>query len=288
MYPLDALLMFAIAIGWGMALSRRYNLRWSLWGIGAATFFLSQVVHLPLLAVVRKLLYGGAPPGGWEPSPAAFVGYALLLGLLAGLSEEILRYAVLRWWAREARSWKQALMFGAGHGGLEALILGALLLVNFFAMLAIRDVDLRTLVPADQLALAQAQVRAFWGVAWWMPLLGAWERFWTLPVHVFLAVLVMRAFTHRKRGYLLAAIGWHTLVDAGAVMAVQTWGAVPTEGLVTVFGGLSLLGIFLLREADPLTVEAASGEANPPENPSVLPLPLDVDDDTLENSRYLS
>ncbi len=282
-YPLAAVLMFAIAAGWGVFLARRFRLSWGLWGIGAATFFLSQVVHLPLLVLVNRAAYRGKPPSGWQPSPGAFLVYALALGLLAGLSEELLRYAVLRWWARDARSWKQALMFGAGHGGLEAIILGGLVLVNFFAMLAVRGMDLRAMVPANQLPLVQAQVRAFWNANWWMPLLGSWERFWTLPVHVFLAVLVMRAFTRRNAAYLGAAIAWHTLVDAGVVVAVRTWEALPTEGVVAVFGGLSLAGIFLLREPDQPAGEAAPEVAASPEGPRVPPFPAVVDDDSLED-----
>lgn len=288
-YPLDALLVFAIALLWGIALTRRYHLSWRLWWIGAATFFLSQVVHLPLLELVNRLVYHRAPPTDWQPAPLAFLGYALVLGLLAGLSEEGLRYAVLRWWAKDARSWRQALLFGAGHGGLEAILLGGLVLVNFFAMLALRGKDLSLLVPGDQLALAQAQVQAFWGVDWWLPLLGAWERFWTLPVHVFLAVLVMRTLTRHNVGYLLAAIGWHTLVDAGAVLAVRTWGAVPTEGIVTLLGLLSLIGVFLLREGGETDAPMRGSppqEAAPPERSPVSLPPFEVDPQSLDASRY--
>ncbi|GAB4521479.1 MAG: YhfC family intramembrane metalloprotease [Anaerolineales bacterium] len=285
-YPLNAALMFAIALSWGVVLTRCYRLGWRLWWLGAAAFFLSQVVHLPVLWLVNRLGYHGAPPSTWQSSPAAFARYALVLGVLAGLSEELLRYAVLRWWAKEARSWRQALLFGAGHGGLEAIILGALVLANFFSMFALRGKDLSLLVPAEQLPLAQAQVQAFWGVDWWLPLLGAWERFWTLPVHIFLAVLVMRSFTRRNGGYLLAAIGWHTLVDAGAVMVVSIWGVLPTEGVVTLMGAVSLWGIFALRETDPPETESVFDEAAPPKRESPPLPPLEVDAQSLDSSRY--
>ncbi len=285
-YPLDALLMFAIALAWGAVLTRRYRLGWLLWWAGAATFFLSQVVHLPLLALVNKLAYRGAPPSGWQPSPAAFAGYALVIGLLAGVCEEGMRYAVLRWWVKEARTWKEALLFGAGHGGLEAILVGVVVLLNFFSLLAIRGQDLSLLVPPERLELARGQVQAFWGVDWWVPLLGAWERFFTLPVHVFLAVLVMRALTRRNPVYLLAALGWHTLVDAAAVLAVRTWGALPAEGLVTLFGMASLLGAFFLREAEPPSGEGHLREARPSEGRGVPLSPPEATPEALEATRY--
>ncbi len=278
--------MFVFALGWGFLLTRRYALPWRLWWVGMATFFLSQVVHLPLLGLVNRSLYPDGPPFGWQPAPLAFAGYALLVGLLAALSEEGMRYAVLRWWATDARSWKQALLFGAGHGGLEAIGIGAFALANFVSMLAIRGQDLSALVPAEQLPQAQAQVQAFWGANWWLPLLGAWERFFTLPIHIFLAVLVMRAFTHDQPLWVLAAVAWHTLVNAAAVMVVQTWGVVPTEGVVMLLGLASLYGVARLREADPLPAAAASGESPPPSGDAVPLPPLEADAETLEATRY--
>lgn len=283
-FPLAALLILVFAAGWGVVLSRRFRLSWELWGIGALTFFISQAVHLPFLALVSRLAYPGGPPRGWEPSPAAFFGYAVIVGLLAGLCEEGARYLVLRYWATEARSWRQALMFGAGHGGLEAILVGGLMLVNFLSLLTMRGQDMSAALPSDKLA----QVQAFWETPWWAAFLGTWERFWTLPIQVFLAVLVMRAFTQRNSLWLGAAIGWHTLVDAGAVMAVSTWGAVPTEGLVAIFGALSFLGIFLLRETEPLLEEAASPKAQPLERESVPLPPPEATPESLEATRYES
>ncbi len=276
---LAALLIIAIGAGWGAVLARRFRLSWGLWGIGAATFFLSQAVHLPLLTVVNRLAYHNAPPAGWQPSPAAFAIYAAVLGLLAGLCEEVARYLVLRYWAVDARSWRQALMFGAGHGGLEAILIGGWMLVNFFSLLALRGG-----VPADKLA----QVQSFLETPWWMLFLGVWERFWTLPIHVFLAVLVMRAFTHRNAAWLGAAILWHTLVDAAAVAGVRTWGLPPTEGLVALLGALSLSGIFLLRETEPPLREPASLQAQPFERESVPLPPPEATPESLEATRYES
>jgi uncharacterized membrane protein YhfC len=175
-------------------------------------------------------------------------------------------------------------MFGAGHGGLEGILIGGLMLVNFLSILAASRPDVMVALPSDKLA----QVQAFWGTPWWAAFLGTWERFWTLPVQVFLAVLVMRAFTRRNSLWLGAAIGWHTLVDAGAVMAVRTWGPSPTEGLVGVFGALSFLGIFLLREAEPPLEGPVPPKAQPIEKESVPLPPPEATPESLEATRYES
>ena len=62
--------------------------------------------------------------------------YAVFLGLSAGVFEETARYLTYRFWAKDARSWSRGLMLGAGHGGSEAILVGALAAVNFVALLA--------------------------------------------------------------------------------------------------------------------------------------------------------
>jgi uncharacterized membrane protein YhfC len=60
------------------------------------------------------------------------------LGLSAGFFEESARYVVYRWWARDARTWSQGLMLGAGHGGIESILLGFLLAINVAALAGVR------------------------------------------------------------------------------------------------------------------------------------------------------
>jgi hypothetical protein len=72
-----------------------------------------------------------------------------------------------------------------------------------------------------------------------------------MAVQIALAVLVMRAVTRHQPLYLLAAIGAHALVDAWAVWAGRTWGALAVEAGLLVFAGLSLALIVALREEPP-------------------------------------
>jgi uncharacterized membrane protein YhfC len=144
-YPLDAILMIALPVGLGIWLERKFHLGWGLWWIGAATFIFSQAGHIPFNIGLTALFKRGilpTPPVAWLP---AF--NATFLGLSAGLWEELARYAAYRWWAKEARSWRRGVMLGAGHGGIEAILGGILVLVGFVNMMAIRNVDLSSLVP---------------------------------------------------------------------------------------------------------------------------------------------
>jgi uncharacterized membrane protein YhfC len=285
---LNGLWMLALPIGLAAFFTRRFHYSWRLVGMGALTFILSQIGHIPFnslaLNPLLKTLGSALPPG------LALVANAVLLGLSAGLFEEGSRYLVLSRWAKNARSWRAALVFGAGHGGAEAIILGGLVVATFVYMAAYRNADLSTIVPADQVALAKQQVAAYWGMPWPVSLLGALERTLTIPCHLAMSVLVMQAFTRGKRYWLWLAVLYHALLDATAVylmgiLSSQSWGIYAVEGGVAVFTLASLAIIYLLRQPEP---PAPAPAPPPPPAEPVLPAELQVSEENLDNSRYVS
>ena len=139
-------------------------------------------------------------------------------------------------------------MFGAGHGGVEALILGIFVIYGFVKLFALKDANLEALIPLDQLDAARAQIDLFWSAPWYAAILGAVERAATLCFHMSAAVLVLQAFRRKNIVWLFVAIGWHTVLDAVAVFASQTWSIYLTEALIVVAGVISVGVIFLLRE----------------------------------------
>ncbi len=246
---------------------------------------LSQIGHIPFnLWILDPLLEHNLQlwvPAGWR-LPAT----ALALGLSAGVFEEVARYAMYRWWRRDARSWSKGLLLGAGHGGIEAIILGALVLLTFINMVAVKDMDLSTLVTAEELELAQRQVEYYWSAPWYTSMLGAVERAFTIPFHIAASVLVLQVFTRKQSRWLWLAIGWHAFIDAIAVYAINTWGAYITEAII---GGSALLNIgiiLVLRQPDPEPTEI--------ETAVPLPGPISFSDlgeieetpEMLEDTRY--
>jgi uncharacterized membrane protein YhfC len=248
-HPLNGLIMIALPIVIGIIIARKFNLGWRLWWIGAATFVLSQVGHIPFNAAVGLLMQRGILP---TPSPANELLFsAVFLGLSAGFWEEGLRYAVYRWWAKDARSWSKALMLGDGHGGIEAILLGSLVLVNFIILVSLRTDSLSHLLPADQLAAISQQSSAYWSVAWYDSMLGALERAFAIPLQISLSVLMLQCFVRKQIRWFFIAVVWHALVDAVAVYMIRTQGAYLTEGVVGIMGLISIVVIFALRQPEP-------------------------------------
>lgn len=243
-----AAIVFAVFFPFALALvaRRRLGIGWRYFGYGALIFFLFQIIsRLPLIQAAQYFI---GPQ--LQASRTLLVGWLFIAALTAGLFEEIGRYVGYRWLMRdEEKTWPKAVMYGMGHAGLEsALIVGGLMilgLVNFFAL---PSVPLDTLTEAQR-AQVQAQITALQSQPDWLPLLGAWERLWTFPIHIAFSVLVLQVFRRGNLRWLWLAIAGHTLVNltvsVPTVLNMQGMNAtLLVEGLVTLFG---LVGLWIIR-----------------------------------------
>jgi uncharacterized membrane protein YhfC len=158
---------------------------------------------------------------------------AVVLGLSAGVCEELARYGVLLWWMRRVRDWKTATAFGMGHGGVEAFMIGILGCFTVVNLVALQTMDLSQLgLEGDALAAVQAQVVAFQEQPLWMPFMGVIERVMAIGNHVWMSTLVVLSVVRRNPLYLLAAIAWHTVLNAGALIVLREAGVLACEGTV--------------------------------------------------------
>jgi uncharacterized membrane protein YhfC len=258
-YFLNGFLMIAMPVCLTVYFTRKFKQGWRLFWIGAATFIFSQVLHIPFNALVNPVF--GQASFIHLPKVLQDVILSVFLGLSAGIFEELSRYTMYRWWAKEARSWGSGLLTGAGHGGIEAIILGVLVLYGYIQMLAIRGADVSTLVAPDKIELAKAQIQAYWSAPWYMSLLGALERLFTIPLHLACSVLVLQAFTRKKFQWVGLAILFHALADGATVFASRMgYSAISVEGIIGIFAIFSITIIFALRQPEPpLEANSVSG-----------------------------
>jgi uncharacterized membrane protein YhfC len=269
-FPLAALIELGAPIILAVLVARRWPGTWPLIGIGTLTFIGSQIVHLPLNWLLGQL-------GILPADKNQFIQIALVLGLSAGVCEETARavsYGLLR---QRARAWPAALALGAGHGGIESMIVGALVLLTYVNMQILRTTDLITAgIPANQLDLVRQQIAFYWSQPWHVPLAGAVERMSAITLHLALATLVLQAFTRRNVLYYLGAVGWHTAVNAVAVILLANkWDYWAIEGVLFVCALISGGIIWALRaspydqtpappvEPPPLTLPPPTGEISP-------------------------
>ncbi len=284
-YIINPILMIALPIAFGFWLARRLGTPWRLFFVGAGTFIASQLVHIPLNLGLDRLI-------NLTETPILLT--AVILGLSAGVCEEVARYLIMRFWLKDAREWRQALMFGLGHGGVEAIILGGVAALGALNLLTASQMDLTTLglTPA-QLATAQAELAQALGFPWFFPLLGTLERVLAIANHLALTVLVLQTFKRRNWLWLPAAIGWHAALDAVTVY-VQSQvvpalgmvnGSIITEGVVALFALASVAVIWALRE--PYVPAPAPVPGEPLAMPAAKALkPAKPTGEALDKTRY--
>jgi uncharacterized membrane protein YhfC len=252
-FIIEMIIMIGIPIFLWVFLTKKFNLQMSLVWAGAITFVLSQVVHIPLNYALG-ILKGGQGVALW-PLPAM----ALVAGLSAGICEEVARYLALKFWRREARSWEEGITFGAGHGGIESVILGLLLFATFVNMLILKSGGLERLgLTGENLLKVKQQIEAFWSVPWYDPLLGGFERIFAITMHVAWTLLVLQAIVRSNIIWLIYAILAHTVVDAAAVfMKMKGYSSILMEGVVLVFALVAVFIIFALKKKSELQKETA-------------------------------
>lgn len=284
-YPLGIAIVLALVIGLGVFLTRKYHLGWRLFWIGGALLIISQILHIPFNIFVNWLFRSGTlptPPGAYQ-----LLFSAVFLGLSAGFFEELTRYAGLRWWAKDARSWSKGLLFGSGWGGFEAIIFfAAPLLINYVIFTMLRTMDLATIVPLEQLEPIENTLDIFWGMTWFDSMLGALERILTLPIQIALSLLVLQVFLRNQSRWLWFAILLHALTNGFVIIASRQWGPYAAEGTLAIFTLLSLGIIFSLRVEEPGEGGYAETNPSPPGfQLSALP-PIEESEENIADSKY--
>lgn len=239
---LEVLLMIGLPLAAVFLLKRRWALPLSIALAGAATFVGSQVLHLPANSAIASAFDMQAQP---------LVVQAIVLGLSAGIFEEVARYIVYRFWQTEVRSWRGAVFFGLGHGGVEAILTGLLVALTLINVMVITNAE-------DPAALqlpegTMAQVEEFWATPLYLPALAVLERVMAMILHVGLSVLVALCFARQSIWPLFAAILWHAVADAVAVYVTQQWGPIASEGALAVIALVSVGILWWTRRSGSLS-----------------------------------
>ena len=163
-----------------------------------------------------------------SPAGSAIKGniwlYAIYGGFMAGLFEETGRYLAFSFALKKYRAKNvNALMYGAGHGGFEAIVIVGLTMINnivwSFMINNGRIAELTGSLSGDQLAQAQQAIGLLISTPSYQFLLGGAERLFAILLHISLSVLVWFAVKWEGKLYLYpAAILIHFAVDAAAAL----------------------------------------------------------------------
>lgn len=183
-------------------------------------------------------------------STAAYVLYGTIM---AGVFEECGRHIVLKYIMKKNRTRENAVLYGIGHGGIEAL---AILLPTMITYLVIAvlfsqgDVEhaLNSLkITEETAAAALPSIQAAAAFDYAMMAMNVIERLLAMLLHIGLTVIVYYGVINAKKVYLPMAVLLHMLMDtfpalyqrsAVPLWSVEVWAAVWTAVIVFIAGKL--------------------------------------------------
>ena len=171
--------------------------------------------------------------------------YALYGGLMAGLFEETGRFVAFKTVLKKSQDKDvNALMYGAGHGGFEALMLLGLGMINnilYSVMINSGSISLLTAsLPEEAKAQMQSVIDSLVSSPSYLFLIGSAERIFVVILQISLSVLVFFAAKNKEKWYLFpVSIFLHFFVDA--VTALLSGKGISVLWIEIAVGILSLL-----------------------------------------------
>jgi len=263
MYILAVVIEIGVPLTLAILVVKKMKASWGVVLTGVLTFLGSQVVHLPILQVPALLYKAGMIhllPQQWP-----IWAYALYLGILAGLCEETARLIGFKVLKQKAKDFKSSLALGIGHGGIESVIIGFVVLVSLLSALLFNPQAQQAAgMSADMLAMAQTQIEAFWATPWHLPLAGGVERLAAIASHILMTILVWKTVARGKAwGYPLAVL-YHTVLD-GASAWLSTLGLTSwqLEGCLSIFFVVSVVLIWRFWVGEKKTAAAEPAAPDP-------------------------
>ncbi|RQR61891.1 YhfC family intramembrane metalloprotease [Burkholderia sp. Bp9125] len=195
-----------VAIAW----RRRTSVPFGAFFCGMLIFFVFQpVLRMSWLIPLSQ---------GLGRDPHWRVPFLVLAAFTAGLFEECGRWVGFRYLLRTHRSPDTAVMYGLGHGGLEAMLLVGVGFVALSVGYGLAAHGFITRLPV--LALIDAQ---FGSMTIASPMFALVERASAMAIHVGLSLIVLRSFVDGGKRWLAAAIALHFMLDLLVVFLARYW-----------------------------------------------------------------
>lgn len=207
--------------------------------VGAATFIVFALIIEQLFhTVVMMGIGGGDMLAGRDKMQANIWLYGLYGGICAAVFEEVGRFIAMKFCMKNFLDKKNAIMYGIGHGGIEAIIIvGISEISNIATAVAINSGSLESVlsaVPQDQREVLYEQVSALWTAPAADFYMAGLERVIAILLHIGLSYLVYRFVKYKEKNYFFMALAIHFLVDFGTVVMSQALPMMAIEAILAV------------------------------------------------------
>lgn len=235
---LSLLVSLAAAVAFLVYGKKKLGAPLSSFFVGFGTFVLFALV---LESLLHNLIY--PTPVGQKIWGNTWL-YALYGGAAAAIFEETGRIFAAKTFLRKRNDPVNAYMYGAGHGGVEALTVGVVTQVSnlslAFMINAGKAGELLSPLSGAQYDSALEQLRALCGESSAFFLVG-YERILAIVTHICASMLLFRGLRERRAGLVVLCYVLHFALDAILVLINKAFGMIAAEAFCTVFVLLVLL-----------------------------------------------
>lgn len=225
-----------------LILKWKEKVRISSFFTGVCTFvlfaiILERIFHTLILRLTGTLITGNL----WL--------YALYGGLAAGLFEETGRLVAMKFLMKDTLSRENAILYGVGHGGIEAILLIGLTYVNnLICSLLINSGTLPELLSAYDADTQQTIIQQL-SILGTLPSLQFYlagiERIGAMLLHVVLSYLVYLAVSRHNLKLYVLSIFLHAFLNAGIVILSQLVSVLLAE--IILLSAVVFLAVVLYR-----------------------------------------
>ncbi|ASL65735.1 TPA: YhfC family intramembrane metalloprotease [Bacillus cereus] len=214
-------LIFTTMISFGLPLVALLYAFWKKryfpYMLGVLAFVVSQIlIRIPILNYLNGTSTDFQMFSATQP-----VLFVLLLSLSAGIFEEIARFIAMRYFMKQ-RDWQSGFLFGAGHGGIEAVLIVG--------------------IPVISLLLSQTVIQN--GDSYYF---GGIERIFAMVLHIGLSFIVLQAVVQKKFRYVVFAILIHGAVNTLAgIIPLYVPG---TNGIIAVEVSIAISAVLVFSHS---------------------------------------
>jgi uncharacterized membrane protein YhfC len=238
----SAIVACGLPVGLFIVWRKKYGLKIVPVMMGVASFVIAVLV---LESSIHQLVFSQF---NLRENPLVYIIYGVLM---AGVFEETARFVCFKILKKKYQGVKTGLAYGLGHGGIEAIIVGGLAMVNAVIFSVILNLGMAETITADLpgevLAQVETQIEMLTTSPPYLFLLGGLERIFALGIQISLSIIVYYSVYGKKKWWLYPlAIGLHALIDIPA--AAMQVSVIKNVFIVELLVGLSAIILVLIAK----------------------------------------
>ena len=219
-YILGGLISIGVPAALAYVLILRERMDWAIVAFGALVFFAVEIVRLTALSEILRSFSESTP------SPGTLIAILILLAGAGGLLQEIGRYLGYIFLIKDRKTWNNAVLFGLGHGGLDAVIVALSAFAGAVNVISINAFDPnRTSLSPAEIANVLQRKAALSQIPWYDPLVNGIEQALLIAIQICFSVVVLQAFVRGKIYLQWAVLGHAAFAAILAYLSAYTFRA---------------------------------------------------------------